>query len=82
MCAVHSNSGDGHDNSLPPWTVILLLNDVLKIVFDKSDSEGKNGPVEIYVCGALIEMAVQNLLMKRQKSSILSASVKSASYTQ
>jgi len=40
---------------------------VLKIV-DKGDFEGRNGPVEIYVCGVLIEMGVRKTSMKRQTS--------------
>jgi len=37
---------------------------VLKIV-DKCDFDGRNGPVEIYVCGVLIEMGVRKIIMKR-----------------
>ena len=37
---------------------------VLKIV-DNGDFEGRNGPVEIYVCGVLIEMGVRKMIMKR-----------------
>ena len=37
---------------------------VLKIV-DKGDFEGKNGPVEIYVCGVLLEMGMRKMIIKR-----------------
>jgi len=37
---------------------------VLKIV-NKGDFDGRNGPVEIYVCGVLIEMGVRKMIMKR-----------------
>ncbi len=33
------------------------VNSLLNIL-DKCDCEGKNGPVEIYVCGVLKEMGV------------------------
>ena len=36
---------------------------VLKII-DNGDSEGRNGPVEIYVCGVLTEMGVRKTVMK------------------
>ena len=49
---------------------------VLKVA-DKGDSEGRNGPVEIYVCGVLLEMGVRKAIMKRQRSSILSKSFSS-----
>ena len=37
---------------------------VLKIV-NKGDFDGRNGPVEIYVCGVLMEMGVRKMIMKR-----------------
>ena len=37
---------------------------VLKSV-DKGDFEGRKAPVEIYVCGVLIEMGVRKMIMKR-----------------
>ena len=40
---------------------------MLKIV-DKGDSEGRKGPVEIYVCGVLIERGAWKVMMKRQMS--------------
>jgi len=40
---------------------------VLKTV-DKGDFEGRNGAVEIYVCGVLIEMGMRKTFMKRQTS--------------
>ena len=40
-----------------------LMKYVLNI-FDKGDSEGRNGPVEIYVCGVLIEMGVRKTVIK------------------
>jgi hypothetical protein len=47
-----------------------LVNTVLKVL-DKGDCEGRNGPVEIYVCGVLMEMRVWKAMMNRQTSSIL-----------
>ena len=46
---------------------MVSVNHVLKVV-DKGDSEGRNGPVEIYVCGVLIERGVWKVMMKRQMS--------------
>ena len=40
---------------------------VPKIV-DKGEFEGRNGPVEIYVCGVLIEMGVRKMIIKRETS--------------
>ena len=36
---------------------------VLKMV-DNGDFEGRNGPVEIYMCGVLTEMGVRKTSMK------------------
>ena len=38
---------------------------------DEGDAEGRNGRVETYVCGALIEMGVWKVIMKWLMSSIL-----------
>ena len=46
---------------------MVLVNHVLKVV-DKGDAEGRNGPVEIYVCGVLIERGAWKVMMKRQMS--------------
>ena len=46
---------------------MALVNHVLKMV-DKGDSEGRKGPVEIYVCGVLIDRGVWKEMMKRQMS--------------
>ena len=46
---------------------MVPVNHVLKIV-DKCDSEGRKGPVERYVCGALIEMGVWKVMMNRHMS--------------
>ena len=46
---------------------MVLVNRVLKVV-DKGDSEGRKGPVEMYVCGVLIESGPWKVLMKRQMS--------------
>src|SRR6266404_3241025 len=81
VCPIHSSGGDGHDNSLPLCTFIPSVNHVLNTVVDKCDSEGRNGPAEIYVCGALKEIAGRNVLIKQQAPSILSASLKSPSCT-
>ena len=51
---------------------------VLKIV-DNGEFEGRNGPVEIYVCGVLIEMGVWKTSMNRETSRILSKIVSSVS---
>ena len=42
---------------------MALVNRVLKLI-DKGDCVGRNGPVDIYVCGALIEMGVWKVMMK------------------
>jgi hypothetical protein len=47
--------------------LIALANSLLKIL-DKCDCEGRNGLVEIYVCGALKEMGVWKAMMKWQIS--------------
>jgi len=39
------------------------VNSLLKIL-DNSDCEGRNGRVEIYMCGALMEMGVWKVMMK------------------
>jgi hypothetical protein len=44
-----------------------LANHVLKID-DKGDCDGRKGPVDIYVCGVLIEMGVWKAMMKWQTS--------------
>ena len=58
---------------------MVLGNHVLKMV-DKGDSEGRKGPVEIYVCGVLIESGAWKVMMKRQMSFILVRIVVSPSY--
>ena len=55
---------------------MVLVNHLLKMA-DKGDCEGRKGPVEIYVCGVLIEMAVRKVMMKRQTSWILATTVES-----
>jgi len=67
VCPIHDNGGAGHDDNLPLTTSMALINLVLK-VFDKIERKGKKGRVEIYVCGALIEMGVRKAMMKRQTS--------------
>ena len=67
VCPIHSNGGAGHDNNFPFCILMVFVNDVLKVV-DKGDSEGRNGPVEIYVCGVLIERGAWKVMMKRQMS--------------
>ena len=57
VCPIHSNGGAGQDNNFPPCILMPLVNCVLKTI-DKGDSEGRNGPVEIYVCGVLTEMGI------------------------
>ena len=49
-------------------------------ILDNGDSEGRNGPAEIYVCGVLIEMGVRKTVIKWQTSSILSKSFSSVSW--
>ena len=58
---------------------MVLVKHSLKIL-DKGDCEGRKGPVEIYVWGVLIEMAVWKVMMKRQTSWILSTTVESPFY--
>ena len=41
---------------------MALVNLVLK-VFDKVERKGKKGRVEIYVCGALVEMGVRKAII-------------------
>jgi len=67
VCPIHDNGGAGHDNNPPLTTLIALANLVLE-VSDKVECKGKNGRVERYVCGALIEMGVRKAMMKRQTS--------------
>jgi hypothetical protein len=67
VCPIHCNGGAGHDSKFPLLTFMVFVNHVLKMV-DKGDSEGRKGPVEIYVCGALIERAVWKVIIKRQIS--------------
>jgi len=67
VCPIHSNGGAGHDDN-PPLTILMaLVNFVLKM-FDKVERKGRKGRVEIYVCGALVEMGVRKAMMKRQMS--------------
>ena len=63
LCPIHCNGGAGHDNFFPLCTLMALVNLVPKIV-DKRDCDGRNGPVEMYVCGALMEMGVWKVMMK------------------
>jgi len=58
---------------------MVLVNHLLKVP-DKSDCEGRKGPVEIYVCGLLIEIGVWKVMMKRQTSCILSTTIESTFY--
>jgi hypothetical protein len=67
VCPTNCNGGAGHDNNFPLCILMVLVKNVLKTV-DKGDSEGRKGPVEIYVCGALIERGVWKVIMKRQMS--------------
>ena len=67
VCPIHCNGGAGHDNNFPPCTLMVLINHALKIA-DKGDSEGRKCPVEIYVCGVLIERGVWKVMMNRQMS--------------
>ena len=63
LCPIHFSGGSGHDNNFPLAIWIPLMKCVLNIL-DKSDSEGRKGPVEIYVCGVLIEMGVRKTVIK------------------
>ena len=58
---------------------MVLVNHSLKML-DKGDCEGRKGPVEIYVCGVLIEIGVWNVMMKRQISWTLSTTIESVFY--
>ena len=42
---------------------MALVNSLLR-VFDKGDCEGRNGRVDIYVCGVLNEIGMWNVMMK------------------
>ena len=57
VCPIHSNGGAGQDNKFPICIsmALALVNHVPKML-DNGDCEGRTGPVEIYVCGVLIEM--------------------------
>ena len=67
VCPIHCNGGAGHDTNFPLCILMDLGSHVLKIV-DKGDSEGRKGPVEIYVCGVLIERGAWKVVMKRLRS--------------
>ena len=67
VCPIHCNGGAGHDNSFPLCILMVLVNHVPKMV-DKGESEGRKGPVEIYVCGVLIERGIWKVMIKRQVS--------------
>src|SRR5260370_36620668 len=79
LCPIHSNGGAGHDNNFPLCIFMPIVNPALN-VRDKPESDGRKGPVEIYVCGVLIEMGVRKVRMNRQTSFIFSTSVESAPY--
>ena len=57
VCPVHSSGGAGHDDRFPARILMALVNSLLNIL-DKGDWEGRNGGVEIYICGVLKEMGV------------------------
>ena len=67
VCPIHCNGGAGHDNNFPLCILMVLVNHVPKMV-DKCESEGRNGPVEIYVCGVLIERGAWKVMTKRLRS--------------
>ena len=67
VCPIHCNGGTGHDNNFPLCNLMDLVNHLPNMV-DKGDCEGRKGPVDIYVCGVLIERAVWKVMMKRHKS--------------
>ena len=67
VCPTHCNGGAAHDNNFPVFILMALVNQVLKMV-DKGDSEGRKGPVEIYMCGVLTDRGVWKAMMKRQMS--------------
>src|SRR5260370_28066149 len=79
LCPIHSNGGAGHDNNFPRCTFMALINPILKMV-DKLECDGRNGRVEMYVCGVLIDIGVWKVMMKRKISRIFSRRVQSASY--
>ena len=66
-CPIHRNGGTGHDNNFPLCILMVLVNPWPKVP-DKCDCEGRKGPVEIYMCGVLIEMGVWKVMIKRQTS--------------
>ena len=67
VCLIHCNGRAGHDINFPLCILMVLVNHMLKVV-DKGNSEGRKGPVEIYVCGVLIERGAWKVMMKRQMS--------------
>ena len=67
VCPIHCNGGTGHDNNFPLCNLMDLVNHLPNMI-DKGDCEGRKGPVDIYVCGVLIERAVWKVMMKRHKS--------------
>ena len=67
VCPIHCNGGAGHDNNFPLCILMVLVNHVPKTV-DKGESEGRKGPVEMYVWGVLIERGIWKVMIKRQVS--------------
>src|SRR5258708_37384622 len=80
MCPIHSRGGAGHDTNFPFRILMALVNAALKMT-DKCDCDGRKGRVEIYVCGALIEMGVRKVMTNRQTSCIFSTRVESSPYS-
>ena len=64
---IDSDGGAGHDNNFP-FCILMALGDRLLKMGDRGDSKGRNGPVEREVSGALIEMVVSRVVIKRQIS--------------
>ena len=80
-CPTHCNGGTGHDNNLPLFILMALVNHLPKMI-DIGDWEGRKGPIEIKVCGALIEMGVWKVMTKWQTSWILSTTVEPVFHVQ
>ena len=80
VCPTHCNGGVGQDGNFPLCILRVLVNHVLNVV-DNGDSEGRKGPVEIYVCGVLIKRGVWKAMMKRHMSWILLRIVGSPFYS-
>ena len=63
VCPIQSNGGAGHDTNFPLRILMPLVNLVLNVA-NNGDCDGKKSRVEMYMCGALIEMGLWKVTMK------------------